>query len=80
MSKFAIVSTMKDNIFLFTGNSPYLLWQELKKWKASFAAKYGAENVFSFSSDNFDVPTIVDNTFSGGLFVSKKLVIIFGVP
>lgn len=71
---------MKDNVFLFTGNSPYLLWEELKKWKSSFATKYGAENIFSFSSDNFDIPTIVDNTFSWGLFVSKKLVIIFGVP
>ncbi len=71
---------MKDNIFLFTGDSPFLLWEELKKWKRSFAEKYGEQYIFSFSSDNFDIPTIIDNTFSWGLFVNKKLVVIFWVP
>ena len=64
---------MKDNVFLFSGDSPYLLWQELRKWKNSFAAKYGEQYIFSFSSDNFDIPTIIDTIFSGGLFVTKKL-------
>lgn len=71
---------MKENVFLFTGDSPYLLRQELKKWKASFAAKYGEQHIFSFSSDNFDIPQIIDTIFSGGLFVTKKLVIVFGAP
>ncbi len=71
---------MKDNVFMFTGDSPYLLWQELKKWKKSFAEKYGQQHIFSFSSDNFDIPVMIDTIFSGGLFVTKKLVIIFGVP
>lgn len=71
---------MKDNVFLFTGNSPYLLRQELKKWKRSFAEKYGEQHIFSFSSDNFDIPAMIDTIYSGGLFVTKKLVIIFGVP
>lgn len=71
---------MKDNVFLFTGDSPYLLRQELKKWKRSFASKYGEQYIFSFSSDNFDIPQMIDTIFSGGLFVTKKLVIIFGAP
>lgn len=71
---------MKENVFLFTGDSPYLLREELKKWKRSFAQKYGEQHIFSFSSDNFDIPQIIDTIFSGGLFVTKKLVIIFGVP
>lgn len=71
---------MKDNVFLFTWDSPYLLRQELKKRKSAFAAKYGEQYVFTFSSDNFDIPVLIDTIFSGGLFVSKKLVIIFGAP
>jgi len=72
--------TMKDNVFLFTGSSNYLVRQEIKKRKKSFAEKYGEQYIFSFSSDNFDIPAIIDTIFSGGLFVTKKLVIIFGVP
>lgn len=71
---------MHENLFLFTGDSPYLLRQELKRRKEQFAAKHGEQNIFSFSADNFDVPVIIDSIFSGGLFVAKKLVIIFGVP
>ena len=71
---------MLDNVFLFTGSSPYLLRQEIAKRKSSFAAKYGEQYIFSFSSDNFDVPSIIDTIFSGGLFITKKMVFVFGVP
>ncbi len=71
---------MKKNIFLFNWQEKFLLYEELKKRKKAFAEKYGIDNIFEFKSNEINVWEIFNAIFSGGLFVSKKLIIIFGIP
>lgn len=69
-----------SNIFLFTGEEIYLLEKELHRWIDAFAVKHGADAVRMFDSENFDVSAIQNSVFAGGLFVTKNLVIIKGLP
>lgn len=71
---------MKQNIFLFTWEEKFLLYQELGKRKKSFLEKYWWENIFEFKSDDINVAEIFNAIFSWWLFVSKKLIIIFWLP
>lgn len=67
-------------IFFFTGENAYLLNQELNKRKSTFLEKYGSDGLFEFSQQNWDLGQIKQALYAGGLFVSKKLVILYGVP
>ena len=67
-------------LFLFTGEESYLLQQELKKWTSSFIEKYGAYGYSNYAADALDLPQITANLLGGGMFSSKKLIIIKGVP
>jgi hypothetical protein len=40
--------SLKEHVFLFTGEEQFLLYQELKRWKKAFIDKYGAHHFFSF--------------------------------
>lgn len=67
-------------IFFFTGENAYMLNQELNKRKSTFLEKYGSDGLFEFSQQNWDLGQIKQALYAGGLFVSKKLVILYGVP
>lgn len=54
--------------------------QELQRWKSSFLEKYGQDTLFQFSHQNWDLAQIKQALYAGGLFVSKKMVILEGVP
>ena len=45
-----------------------------------FAQKNGADSIFSFNRENRDYGQIKQTIFSGGFFVTNKLVILYGVP
>ena len=45
-----------------------------------FAQKNGADSIFSFNRENRDYGQIKQTIFSGGFFVTNKLIIIYGVP
>ena len=45
-----------------------------------FAQKNGADSIFSFNRENRDYGLIKQTIFSGGFFVTNKLVILYGVP
>lgn len=45
-----------------------------------FAEKNGADSIFSFNRENRDYGQIRQTIFSGGFFVTNKLVILYGVP
>ncbi len=45
-----------------------------------FAEKNGADSVFSFNRENRDYGQIKQTIFSGGFFVTNKLIILYGVP
>ena len=45
-----------------------------------FAEKNGADSIFSFNRENWDVAQVKQTIFSGGFFVTNKLVILYWVP
>ena len=45
-----------------------------------FAEKNGADSIFSFNRENRDYGQIKQTIFSGGFFVTNKLVILYGIP
>jgi DNA polymerase III delta subunit len=69
-----------QNLYLFTGENHYELRQELTRRKDNFAQKFGADSVFSYNSENREAVAIKQNLYGGGLFVSKKLIVLFGLP
>jgi DNA polymerase III delta subunit len=69
-----------QNLYLFSGENQYELRTEIKKRKDSFAEKFGAECVFSYTSENRDTGIIKQNLYGGGFFSSKKLIFLFGLP
>lgn len=68
------------NKFLFTGLEAYTLHTEIQKWKSAFLEKYGEQGLFVFKSNELDKGVITNCIFSGGMFATKKLIIIYGVP
>jgi len=69
-----------NNLYLFTGENRYELRAELKRRKDNFAQKFGADTVFSYTSENREAGAIKQHLCGGGLFISKKLLILFGLP
>ena len=67
-------------IFLFTWENTYTLNKELKRWKDMFAEKNGKDSIFSFNRENWDYGQIKQTIFSGGFFVTNKLIILYGIP
>ena len=67
-------------IFLFTWENSYTLNKELKRWKDMFAEKNGTDSIFSFNRENRDYGQIKQTIFSGGFFVTNKLIILYGIP
>jgi DNA polymerase III delta subunit len=45
-----------------------------------FAEKNGKDSIFSFNRENRDFGQIKQTIFSGGFFITNKLVILYGVP
>ena len=45
-----------------------------------FAEKHGKDSIFSFNRENRDYGQIKQTIFSGGFFVTNKLVILYGIP
>ncbi len=71
---------MLNSVFLFYGENTYALRQELQRRKSNFLEKYGQDALFHFSSQNRDLGAVKQALYAGGLFVSKKLIILEGVP
>jgi DNA polymerase III delta subunit len=74
------LSLMLTNLYLFTGENQYELRQELARRKDNFSQKFGAESIFTYHSENRNAGEIKQNLYGGGLFVTKKLIILEGVP
>lgn len=69
-----------SNAFLFTGEDRYVVDQEVARWRDGFVQKFGSDAVFVYGPENFDPAAIMENCLGGGLFVSKKMVIIKHAP
>ncbi len=68
-------------IYLFTGNTPYLLHQEKQKWKHVFWKKYGVEQVIHIADISWVSPSFLqESLLQRGIFSEKRLVIIEGFP
>ena len=71
---------MLQNVYLFTGQETYLLDKELQRRKENFLVKFGSDSIFHFSLDNLDIGLIKQAIYSSGLFTTKKLIIVNGIP
>lgn len=71
---------MLNQVYLFTGENTYALHQQLENRKSEFVKKFGSDALFQFKSDQRDLANIKQALYAGGLFVSKKMVIVYGVP
>lgn len=71
---------MLSNVYLFTWEETYLLDKELFRRKESFALKFGQESIFAFDFENLDMGMVKQAVYGGGLFVTKKMVILQGIP
>jgi DNA polymerase III delta subunit len=71
---------MLSNVYLFTGEERFLLDRELTRRKENFVLKYGADSIFAFDFENLDMGMVKQAIYSGGLFVSKKMIILQGIP
>lgn len=45
-----------------------------------FSEKNGKDSIFSFNRENWDYGQIKQTIFSGGFFVTNKLIIVYGIP
>ena len=52
----------------------------MRRWKNGFAEKNGSESIFVFNRENWDYGQIKQTIFSGGFFVTNKLIILEWVP
>lgn len=75
-----MVKETPKKIYLFTWENGYTLNKELKRWKDGFAEKNGSESIFLFNRENWDPDQIKQTIFSGGFFVTNKLIILEWVP
>ncbi len=71
---------MLNNIYLFTWEETYLLDKELFRRKENFVLKFGQESIFAFDFENLDMGMAKQAIYGGGLFVTKKMVILSGIP
>ena len=71
---------MINNVFLFTWENKYSLDTELKRRQDTFAQKYWSDSVFSFNSENRNSGATNQTIFWGGLFSTKKLIILRWIP
>lgn len=67
-------------VFLFTWENRYALNKELKRRKDAFAEKHGSESIFIFNRENWDYGQIKQTIFSGGFFVTNKLIVLYWIP
>ncbi|NDK09654.1 hypothetical protein GW846_02650 [Candidatus Gracilibacteria bacterium] len=68
-------------LYLFHGNSRFLIQKEAQKWKQAFTQKFGAENVTHISSlGDYSLAEIQETLVGRSLFSEKRLVIIDGFP
>jgi len=68
-------------IYIFYGNSPYLISQELKKWKTAFREKHGEENLIHINDlSRCASKDLREYITARSLFAEKRLLIIEGFP
>jgi len=71
---------MGKNVYMFVWEGKYLLDNEIKRWKNGFAMKFGADAIFSFTSENFESGKVLESIYAWWLFTNKKLVVIQWLP
>lgn len=71
---------MSSEIYLFTGENSYTLTSDLTKRKTTFLEKYWEDSLFEFNGQNWDLGQIKQALYASGLFVSKKMVVLYGIP
>jgi DNA polymerase III delta subunit len=68
-------------LYLFTGNNPFRISEEVSRWKEAYKVKFWEENVHHYKSlETADISKIKESCLSQGLFTQNRLVILDGYP
>ncbi len=71
---------MESQFFFFTGENSYALKNEVRRWKASFGAKHGAENLQTIPGATQTASSLMDAVAVMPFIAEKRLVLCEGVP
>ena len=71
---------MLTNIYLFTWEEKYLLDQEVNRRISNFSQKFGQDSVSFFHVENWDEWKVKQSIYWGGLFSTKSLTVLDGLP
>lgn len=73
-------SLMESQFFFFVGENSYTLKHEIQRWKQSFAAKHGPENLQVLLGATQTVSSIMDAVATMPFIAERRLVLCEGVP
>ena len=71
---------MIKNLYFFTWDEEYLLDQELYRRVSNFTQKFGNDSVSFFHVENWDEWKVKQSIYGWGLFSTKTLTVIDGLP
>lgn len=69
-----------EQCFIFTGENSFLLHEEISRWKNSFTAKHGQENLVSVIGSDVSFQSLLDDVATMPFLAAKRLVICDGIP
>ena len=69
-----------ENIFLFTGENTYALFQEFLRWKKGFAEKHGEENLLEVETSGEKLTSLMDSVAAMPFIAEKRLVALHNIP
>ncbi|HRH93736.1 MAG TPA: DNA polymerase III subunit delta [Candidatus Peribacteria bacterium] len=71
---------MESQFFFFAGENSYALKHEIRRWKESFAAKHGPENLQTLLGATQTVSSLMDAVAVMPFIAERRLVLCEGVP
>ena len=69
-----------NNIFLFTGEEPYLIHEQISGWKKAFIEKHGDINFSALDSNEISINDIILQAEAMPFLGEKRLIFVYGLP
>lgn len=69
-----------EQCFIFTGENSFLLHEKITRWKNSFIAKHGQENLVSVIGSDVSFQSLLDDVATMPFLSAKRLVMCDGIP
>ncbi len=69
-----------SNLFLFTGEETYLLYEQVRSWKAAFKEKHGDMNLIDLDADEVGIGQIITDMTAAPFLADKRIIFVHGLP